>query len=98
MVTCYPNAYHLGDKILIQLTGQYHTPFALSIEDAKKLFKDLRDQIGEHDALADGDPLCICTSRRHNHEDGGKGRCKGGGCYCTRFELDYAVYEPYRYD
>ena len=73
----YPNAYRLGENILVQLTGQYHTPFALSIEDARQLASDLCDQITKYNISKASNPWCDCASRKDFHEDGGFGACKG---------------------
>ena len=90
----YPNAYRVGEEILVQLTGQYHTPFALSIEDAKKLVDDMCRQITKYNVSKESNPWCECASQKDFHEDGGLGACKGDGCNCKKFSLDYDEYRP----
>lgn len=91
----YPNAYRVGEEILVQLTGQYHTPFALSIGDARQLARDLCDQITTYNISKESNPWCDCASRKDFHEDGGLGACKGDGCKCEKFKLDYEEYQPF---
>lgn len=108
MVTGKPSAYLLKDKMLVQLTSQYHIPFELSLSDAFVLMKELKAQMTRYAVQRDKNPWCVCGTRKAYH-DHGVGACGKGvvdeenfGAWhedntCKQFRLDPDSHKKYEY-
>ena len=62
------------NKILVQVTKNYHVPFELTVDEADTLWEGLDVIIGEYKASHAKNPFCNCGHKRKEHTSLG-GRC-----------------------